>query len=60
MTVTTTICTGHCSNLSIDCETGTLEVTMVFPVPESPYNIAALVHRLVDGIEVIVGQEEDE
>lgn len=60
MTVTTTICTGSCSNLSIDFETDTLEVTMIFPVPESAYNIAALVHRLVDGIEVIVGQEEDE
>ena len=60
MTVTTTICTGECSNLNIDFETGQVEVTVVFPVPDSSYNIASLVHRLVDGIEVIVGQEEDE
>jgi hypothetical protein len=60
MALTTTICTGNCTELSIDFETNTLEATMLFPVTDSAYNIAALVHRLVDGIEVIVGQEEDE
>jgi hypothetical protein len=59
MTVTTTICTGECTGLNIDFEIDVLEVTMVFPLPDSSYNISSLVHRLIDGIEVIVGQEEE-
>lgn len=54
------IATGHLTHLEIDAEEGTTTATLVFPTPDTAYNIASLVHRLVDGIEVLVNVEEDD